>query len=169
MRHAAEFPPNPSSDPRVIIAALVATGQTLAVAESLTGGLLAATLVDVPGASRAFRGGIVAYATDLKGRLLGVPEYLLAEFGPVDPRVAVAMAIGAAAAAKADWGLSTTGVAGPDPQDGHPPGEVYVGLSGPGDVGRAVRLELRGDRAEVRAACVTAALGVLAQALGLSP
>src|SRR5690606_39530601 len=108
-----------------ILDALVARGQTLAVAESLTGGLLAATLVDVPGASRAFRGGLVVYATDLKASLAGVPSDLLAERGAVDPDVAVALAAGARQRCGADWGLGTTGVAGPDPQDGVPVGTVY--------------------------------------------
>src|SRR6266480_3056648 len=101
-----------------VLHALVERGETLAVAESLTGGLLAATLVDVPGASKAFRGGLVVYATDLKHRLAGVPESLLAERGPVDPDVALALAAGARHACGADWGLATTGVAGPEPQGG---------------------------------------------------
>ena len=105
---------------------LCGTGETLAVAESLTGGLLAATLVDVPGASQVFRGGLVVYATDLKATLAGVPAELLDERGPVDPDVAVALADGARERCGADWGLATTGVAGPDPQDGMAVGTVYV-------------------------------------------
>jgi PncC family amidohydrolase len=104
-------------------------GLTLAVAESLTGGLLAAAITDVPGASRVLRGGVVAYATDLKHLLLGVDGELLAAAGPVDPAVAAAMAAGARERLGADLALATTGVAGPDPQDGHPPGTVWVGLA----------------------------------------
>src|SRR5215470_10980125 len=106
------------ADPFAVVSALVVRAQTLAVAESLTGGLLAATLVDVPGASKVFRGGLVVYATDLKASLAGVPADLLAERGPVDPDVAVALAAGARERCGATWGLGTTGVAGPEPQEG---------------------------------------------------
>lgn len=154
----------------VIIERLVRRGETLAVAESLTGGLLAATIVEVPGASRVFRGGLVVYATDLKGSLAGVPSDLLAERGPVDPDVAVALAVGARERCGADWGLGTTGVAGPDPQDGVPVGTVFVAMSGPGDtVGPAVRrLQLDGDRPTIRAAAVLGALQLLHGALDRS-
>ncbi|MCW2609670.1 MAG: cina protein, partial [Cryptosporangiaceae bacterium] len=94
-----------------VLAALRRRGETLAVAESLTGGLLAATLVAVPGASTVFRGGLVVYATDLKVTLAGVPADLLAERGPVDGDVAAALAAGARDRCGADWGLATTGVA----------------------------------------------------------
>src|SRR3954465_5218224 len=86
-----------------ILAALGERGETLAVAESLTGGLLAAAFVEVPGASRVFRGGIVAYATELKAKLLAVPPPLLSSHGPVDPAVAAAMAAGARERCGADW------------------------------------------------------------------
>jgi nicotinamide-nucleotide amidase len=145
---------------------LGARGQTLAVAESLTGGLLAATIVDVPGASRVFRGGLVVYATDLKATLAGVPEDLLAARGPVDPEVAVALAGGARARCAADWGLSTTGVAGPDPQDGVAVGTVYLGIAGPDGLARAHRLGLSGDRATIRRDSVVEALRLITAALG---
>ena len=146
------------------LARLKERGQTLAVAESLTGGLLAATIVDVPGASAVFRGGLVVYATDLKGSLAGVPGELLAARGPVDPDVALALARGARERCRADWGLATTGVAGPDPQDGHPVGEVYVGIAGP-DLADVRRLTLMGDRPAIRAGSVTAALALLTDTL----
>lgn len=146
-----------------LLAALTARGQTLAVAESLTGGLLAATIVDVPGASRVFRGGLVVYATDLKASLAGVPAPLLAQHGPVHPEVAVALALGARHRCGADWGLATTGVAGPDPQEGIPVGTAYVAVSGGRETVRA--LALSGSRAEIRRACVTAALDLLSEAL----
>ncbi len=146
--------------------ALLARGGTLAVAESLTGGALAATVTAVPGASRTFRGGVVAYATELKRDLLGVPADLLERHGPVHPLVAAAMAAGARLRLGATYGLATTGVAGPDPQDGHPPGEVYLGLAG-GEPLRLLhrRLDLVGDRATVRAGTVRAALGFLHEVL----
>ncbi len=146
-----------------VLDVLVRRGETLAVAESLTGGLLAATIVDVPGASRAFRGGVVAYATELKVVLAGVPVELLDKCGPVHPETAAAMAYGIRKRCQADWGLATTGVAGPDPQDGIPVGTVYVALSGARSVIR--RRNLTGDRATIRTGTVDAALDLLATTL----
>ncbi|HLL66986.1 MAG TPA: CinA family protein [Micromonosporaceae bacterium] len=147
------------------LATLRQHGQTLAVAESLTGGLLAATIVDVPGASAVFRGGLVVYATDLKADLAGVPMALLDARGPVDPDVAAALAVGARDRCHADWGLATTGVAGPDPQAGQPVGRVYVAVAGPGPAEPLVRrLDASGDRAAIRWQAVRAALDLLADA-----
>ena len=143
---------------------LVDRRETLATAESLTGGLVAATIVEIPGVSAVFRGGLVVYATDLKARLAGVAEGLLAERGPVDPDVAAALAAGARQRCAADWGLATTGVAGPDPQDGKPVGLVYVAVHGPAH--SAVReLRLDGNRAAVRTESVTRVLLLLSEAL----
>ncbi|MFB7031045.1 MULTISPECIES: nicotinamide-nucleotide amidohydrolase family protein [unclassified Streptomyces] len=114
-----------------VLALLAERGQTLAVAESLTGGLVAAELTGVPGASASFRGSVTAYATALKHELLGVDAALLAERGAVDPEVASQMAAGVRARLGADWGIATTGVAGPEPQDGQPVGTVYVAVAGP--------------------------------------
>jgi nicotinamide-nucleotide amidase len=147
-----------------VVRALLARGETVATAESLTGGLVAATLVEIPGVSAVFRGGLVVYATDLKHALAGVPETLLTERGAVDPDVALALAAGARERCAADWGLATTGVAGPVPQDGKPVGLVYIAVAGPSTA--AVReLRLTGDRAQVRAASVTAVLNLLDQEL----
>jgi nicotinamide-nucleotide amidase len=165
---------------RRVVEALRGRGETLAVAESLTGGLLAATVVEVPGASAVLRGGLIVYAVDLKATLAGVPEGLLAERGPVDPDVATALARGARDRCDATWGLATTGVAGPDSHGGHPAGTVWLGLAGlagpdgaggpagPGGAGlvRAELLRLGGDRAAVRAGSVDAALDLLLDALG---
>ena len=142
-------------------------GATVAVAESLTGGLLGATLTSVPGASAAFRGGVVSYATDLKAALLGVDEALLAARGAVDPEVALQMATGVRTACRASYGVSTTGVAGPDPQDGSPVGTVHVAVAGPGGA-RGVAALFAGDRDEVRRAAVRAALTLLSDVLGES-
>jgi nicotinamide-nucleotide amidase len=147
-----------------IISLLKKRGETLATAESLTGGLVAATIVDVPGASAVFRGGLVAYATELKAALVGVPNDLLKARGPVDPDVARALARGARERCGADWGLATTGVAGPDPQDGHPVGRVYVAVSGPG-VDEVRELTLTGDRPAIRAGSVAAVLVLLEDTL----
>jgi nicotinamide-nucleotide amidase len=148
--------------------ALVDRRETFATAESLTGGLVAATIVEIPGVSAVFRGGLVVYATDLKHALAGVPERLLADRGPVDPDVALALAAGARERCGADWGLATTGVAGPEPQDGIPVGLVYVAVAGP--TGAAVReLQLVGNRAEVRIKSVTAVLNLLVERLRTAP
>jgi nicotinamide-nucleotide amidase len=143
-----------------LLSTLVGRGETLAVAESLTGGQLAASIVDVPGASRVFRGGLVVYATDLKASLAGVPAALLEEHGPVHPDVAAALAEGVRRVCRADWGLATTGVAGPDPQHGIAPGTVYVAVSGPTGT-HVTGLSLAGDRAAIRSAAVAAAVALL--------
>ncbi|MGV9316103.1 CinA family protein [Streptomyces sp. NPDC003691] len=135
--------------------------QTLAVAESLTGGLVAAGLTAVPGSSRSFRGSVTAYATELKRTLLGVDGTLLAQRGPVDSEVARQMAAGVRAALGADWGLATTGVAGPGPQDGRPAGTVFVAVSGPGGNEKSAALRLNGSRAEIRRESVRSVLELL--------
>lgn len=146
------------------VQALADRRQTLATAESLTGGLVAATIVEIPGVSAVFRGGLVVYATELKGRLAGVPEELLEARGPVDPDVAAKLAEGARERCGADWGVATTGVAGPEPQDGKPVGLVYVAVAGP-DGTRVDELKLTGNRAAIRTESVTAVLRLLTDAL----
>lgn len=163
-----------------LVSALSERGQTVAVAESLTGGMVSAALVEVPGASAVFRGGVVAYATELKHRLLDVDAGLLARNGPVDPDVAAQMALGVRERLGADWGLATTGVAGPDSQDGVAPGRVYLAVAGPlvalpGGMAaaqsalpigtRVLELDLAGDRVEIRATSTEQALGALLAAL----
>lgn len=169
MKHGG--PPGPApGDPAEVVRLLTITGSTLAVAESLTGGAVAAAIVGVPGASQVLRGAVVAYATDLKAELLGVPADLLAAHGAVHPDVAVAMAEGARARLHAAWGLATTGVAGPDPQDGRPPGEYHVAVVGPGGARvRSARDAGPATRAEVRRAACDAALVLLAEALAERP
>ncbi|WP_433368821.1 CinA family protein [Actinoplanes sp. CA-142083] len=147
---------------------LVERGETLATAESLTGGLVAATIVEIPGVSAVYRGGLVVYATDLKASLAGVPELLLKERGPVDPQVAVALAAGCRERCGADWGLATTGVAGPDPQDGKPVGRVYIAVAGA--AGSAVReLQLDGNRDVIRTESVMSVLRLLSDTLQEAP
>lgn len=136
----------------------------LALAESLTGGLLADAFVQVPGASKALRGSVVAYATDVKHSVLGVEEDLLAQVGPVNPEVALAMAVGAANQLGADVALATTGVAGPDEQDGNAVGTVFIALVTP--IGSDVRaLQLSGDRASIRNQAVEEAVSMLEEFL----
>ena len=153
-----------SSRATELVRLLTVRGETLAVAESLTGGLVAAEITGVPGASRVFRGSITAYATELKHELLGVDATLLAQRGAVDPQVAAQMAAGARKALRADWGIATTGVAGPDPQDGVAPGTVHIGLSGPG-VSTVRTITVSGDRKAVRFTSVEKALVLLSEYL----
>jgi nicotinamide-nucleotide amidase len=156
--------PDAQAAARTAIELLIAAGQTVGTAESLTGGLVAAALTTIPGSSAVVRGGIVAYAADLKNSLLGVPADLLDRVGTVHREVALAMAIGARHLLGAAVGVATTGVAGPDPADGQPVGTVHIAVSTPD---RAVHeaLALSGDRAEIRAATVCRVLGLLTRTL----
>lgn len=147
-----------------LIAALAQRGLTVAVAESLTGGLVVAALTDVPGSSAVVRGGVIAYATDLKHALLGVDAALLAEFGPVHADVAGQMAAGVASRLGATIGLSTTGVAGPDAQAGQSVGTVFVGLAVAGSI-TTHKLALHGSREQIREQTVDATLALLAEAV----
>ncbi len=149
---------------REAIGLLIAARLTVAVAESLTGGLVAAALTSVPGSSEVVRGGVVAYAPDLKTALLGVSADLLAEHGPVHADVAAAMAAGVRRRLDASCGLATTGVAGPGPADGMPAGTVFIAALAPsGLVG--CQLNLPGDRSQVRGATVREVLSLLVRTL----
>lgn len=143
---------------------LAVRGATLATAESLTGGLLAAHLTDVPGASRSFVGGIVSYATRVKVSSLGVPADLVEEHGVVSRECALAMADGVRTRLAATWGVATTGVAGPTRQEGHPVGTVWIAVVGP-DLAHARVLDLDGDRGAIRSATCEAVLADLDAAL----
>lgn len=138
---------------------------SVATAESLTGGRLAAALTAVPGASQTYVGGVVAYATSMKQDVLGVSREVLATHGVVSSECAVAMARGVVAVTGAAYAVSTTGVAGPEPQDGHPPGTVHVGLVGPG-VATALALELVGSRLTICDRTCEEALSALVDILG---
>jgi nicotinamide-nucleotide amidase len=113
-------------DSLAVTVILAMQGRSVATAESLTGGQLGSTITAIPGASKIYRGGVIAYASDLKTDLLGVSQSLLAEGGAVQAQVALEMATGAAQRLDAEFGLAVTGVAGPDSQDGHLPGTVFV-------------------------------------------
>lgn len=173
-----KLPPIPTGEANVIAdgtaklaAMLVDAELTIAVAESLTGGGVAAELVRVPGISESFQGGIVAYQFSMKTKLLGVEQDLLAANGAVHPEVALQMARGVREACSTDdrgvdIGVSTTGVAGPDPADGHPAGTVYIGISSLWGE-RAVKLDFAnlvrdedpvGSRQRIRQATVEAAV-----------
>ena len=159
------------------LALMMQRGETLGCAESLTGGALAAAVVSVPGASRVFRGAVVSYATDVKTSLLGVDAGLIKRCGTVDPLVAEAMARGVCRVLTCDWGVSTTGVAGPGPAEGKEAGTAYVAVCGPrdararrtpgaatqaGEVVVTVRaIQVTGGRDEVRTGVVLAAVSEL--------
>ena len=149
-----------------IAAACVARGARVGVAESCTGGLVAAELSSRPGASAWFRGGVVSYATDVKRTLLGVGGDLLAALGPVSAPVAEAMAAGVRRALGADVAVSVTGLAGPDgdPERDIPVGTVFLGWADASGAGHR-RLLLPGDRDAVRAAARDAALALLLERL----
>ena len=153
-----------------VIARLVERGLTIAAAESLTGGLLTAELTATPGASATVVGGIVAYDTRIKRDVIGVDAVLLAERGAVDATVAEQLAdrvrtVLAVDGRPADVGISTTGVAGPDEQDGHSVGTVYLGFA----IGQRIyskRLRLAGTREAIRQQTVSEALLELEYVLG---
>lgn len=144
----------------VVAGLLRARGATVAVAESLTGGLLGAELTKAAGASEVFAGGVVAYATTVKEALLGVPAEVVATHGAVSAECAAAMAAGARDRLGATYGLALTGVAGPGEQEGKPVGTVHVGLAGPDGV-ETRDLRLPGDRTLIRGYAVVAALNLL--------
>ncbi|MDI3330051.1 MAG: CinA family protein [Micrococcus sp.] len=151
--------------PADVVTELIRRGLRIATAESLTAGLLAATIADVPGASGTLQGGVVAYQNEAKERLLGVDPGRLASHGAVDAQVAAQMAEGARRALGADIGVATTGVAGPEPHQGRAVGTVYLGIAGlPGAA--AEELHLDGDREGIRRATVQAALHSVLRRLG---
>ena len=114
-----------------VIKTLAQRSVNIAVAESITGGLVGAALTSVPGASKVYLGGVVAYATQMKTALLGVPADTIRARTVVSEEVAIEMAVGLQNRTNADWVIAVTGVAGPDPQEGHAPGEVWICVLGP--------------------------------------
>lgn len=148
--------------PAEVHALLLGRGETVAVAESLTGGLLGAALTSTPGSSATFRGGLIVYATDVKESLAGVPGPLLAAEGPVSAHVAAALAAAARDRLGATYGVGVTGVAGPDPQNDQPVGTVHLAVAGPAE-GEVRSLRCDGDREQIRSQIVVAALSLLAE------
>jgi nicotinamide-nucleotide amidase len=147
-----------------LIDALADSGETVAVAESLTGGLICSTLVNPAGASRVVVGGAVVYSTDVKASVLGVDEALLAERGAVDAAVALQMATRVRSTFGSTTGVATTGVAGPDSQDGIAVGTVFVAVTS--DRGDSVEeYHFEGTRDEIRWSTVDAALTILENSL----
>ncbi|HSN35169.1 MAG TPA: CinA family protein [Arthrobacter sp.] len=142
----------------------IGRGLTVATAESLTAGMVTAVLADTPGASGMLQGGVVSYQNAVKADVLGVPRELLESVGAVDGRVAEAMAEGTRRLCGADIGISTTGVAGPEPHAGKDVGSVYIGVAtAEGSASYAYSFE--GNRPEIRGQACAAALERLLQAL----
>jgi len=149
---------------RELIAMASHLGVTIATAESLTAGLVASKLAEVPGASAVLRGGIVAYATDIKGSVLGLDPLLLEHV--VSEPVAAAMASGATRVLSADIGVSTTGVAGPDPLDGQPPGTVWLAAyDARNGRSKTKLLSIEGDRDQIREESADAAIALAMELL----
>ncbi|MGH3761053.1 MAG: CinA family protein [Gemmatimonadales bacterium] len=147
-----------------LIVTLRERGETVATAESLTGGLVVAALTSVPGSSKVVRGGVVVYATSLKNELAGVDAAALAEHGAVHPLIAEQLARGARITCRASWGIGLTGVAGPDLQDGVEPGVVHLAVAGAG--GTTVHtIGIDGNRHQVRAGAVRAAFDLFSSQL----
>lgn len=155
-------------DVRGLVAGLIERHLSVATAESLTGGAVCARLVDVAGASATVRGGVIAYATDVKADTLGVSRDRLAQAGPVDRQVAEEMAEGVRRVLHADVGLATTGVAGPGPAQGVPAGTVHIAVAYPGGVAHQALL-LDGDRAQVRRQTVRAVIRLALHSLAMRP
>jgi nicotinamide-nucleotide amidase len=149
-------------------AELLRSGDTVSTAESLTGGALADLLSASPGASETFLGGVVTYATEAKVKVLGVSAQTVEKRGVVSRECALEMAEGVRALLDTDWGVSTTGVAGPTEQEGKPVGLVFVAVAGPRGT-RCEQLHLHGDRAEIRhQACLRAAILALETVAGVA-
>lgn len=147
-----------------LVAAGIEANLTVAVAESLTAGMVAASLAQVPGASGMLQGGVVAYQNSVKARLLGVSEELLASQGAVDAAVASAMALGVCSAVGARVGISTTGVAGPEPHQGKQVGTVFIGVALDGEA-QAYEYHFAGDREMVRLQAAQEAISLLEQVI----
>lgn len=147
-----------------LITALTGRTLTVATAESLTGGGVCAALTSVPGASAVVRGAVVAYSADAKTDVLEVPSDVIARHGTVAPEVAEAMAAGVCRVLGSEMGLATTGVAGPDPLEGHPVGTVVIAVALGGRVETRTLL-LHGSREEIRGLTVQAVLGLALQVL----
>ena len=147
-------------DPDPVVQRLIDAGCTVATAESITGGRLAARLTDGAGASSAFLGAVVTYATEVKISVLGVPEALVDDHGVISAECARSMAEKVRTLMGTTYGVSTTGVAGPDSQEDQPVGTVFVGVAGPADTD-VRQLALDGGRMEIQKQTVAEAMSAL--------
>jgi nicotinamide-nucleotide amidase len=147
-----------------IVESLKSKGESLSVAESITGGALTSEIVSVPGASHILKGSIVAYSVEIKMRELSVPQELIDRASVVSEEVALGMADGIRARMNTTWSIASTGVAGPGPHQGIAAGTVWLAIVGP-NTRETVKLALEGDRETVRRGAVESALGVFARIL----
>jgi nicotinamide-nucleotide amidase len=146
-----------------VVDSLRARGETLSTAESLTAGAVSSAIVSVAGASDVFVGGVTAYRDEIKISHLSIDPALIQEHTSVSEQVAVAMARGAINSFGTTWGIGTTGVAGPNPLDGHPVGAVWVAIEGP--ICQTIELSLSGERESVRNAATASAIATFARIL----
>lgn len=146
-----------------VVGLLKAKNQSVAVAESLTGGGVGAALTAAAGASEVFLGGVIAYSSSVKESLLKVKKETIAEHGAVSEEVAVAMADGIRELMGSTWGVATTGVAGPGDADGVAAGTVWIAITGP--VNQSTQLEVEGEREVVRNASVSSAVSTFERIL----
>ncbi len=146
-----------------IIHVLRERNETLCTAESLTAGALSSAIVRISGASDIFVGGLTAYRDEIKISHLHIDPILIEEHTSVSEQVAVAMARGARESFGTTWAISTTGVAGPNPLDGHPVGVVWVAIEGP--ISQTIELSLSGERESVRNAATASAIATFARIL----
>jgi nicotinamide-nucleotide amidase len=154
----------PTQSPaRLIIETLASRGQTLAVAESLTGGGLGFALTQIPGASAVFLGGIISYTTEVKVRELSVGQSIIDRYKVVSEEVAIEMAEGAKNKFATTWAISTTGVAGPGDYQGVREGTVWIAIRGP--INQSLTLTLDGGRDGVRQGAISSAIGTFARIL----
>ncbi|MBG6217471.1 nicotinamide-nucleotide amidase [Arthrobacter sp. CAN_A6] len=152
--------------PADVVGKALAAGLTVATAESLTAGQVAASLADVPGASGMLKGGVIAYANDIKMKVLGVEPTLLVQAGSVDAAVARQMAEGARTLMNTDLAVSTTGVAGPEPHDGKSVGTVFIAVASASGT-RVVEYRFSGGRGQIRQQSCSAALELLGSGLSM--
>ena len=148
---------------RSIIDTLVARGQTLAIAESLTGGGLGFALTQIPGSSAVFLGGVISYTSEVKVGELGVAQSTIDKFTVVSEEVAIEMAEGVKNKFATTWAISTTGVAGPGDYQGSREGPVWIAIRGP--VNQTLALTLDGGRDGVRQGAISSAIGTFARIL----
>lgn len=146
-----------------VIAALVARGQTLSVAESVTAGGLGSAITSTPGASQVFLGGVIAYSNEVKINILGVDGSLIEKHNVVSEEVANAMADAVRAKFGTTWGIATTGIAGPGDYQGIPEGTVWVAIRGP--VNQTIQLQLDSGREAIRTGAISSAIGTFARIL----
>lgn len=146
-----------------VIAALVARGQTLSVAESVTAGGLGSAITSTPGASQVFLGGVIAYSNEVKINILGVDGSLIEKYNVVSEEVANAMADAVRAKFGTTWGIATTGIAGPGDYQGIPEGTVWVAIRGP--VNQTIQLQLDSGREAIRTGAISSAIGTFARIL----